>query len=497
MNAIKLAQQAPESHWWLARWSAPRALRGALVVALMVTGALYCPSARAQSSVAETTLSDQTDVAVTVYNNNLALVRDRRTVDLPTGKHDLKFMDVASAIRPETVSLKSFTAPGSLVVLEQNYEYDLMNPQKLMEKYVGKKVKLLNFDKNNTADFSVDAELLSVNNGPIYKVGDQIFLGHPGVVVLPQIPKNLISKPTLVWLVNNERAKQDIEVSYLTGGMSWQADYVLTVNKDTTKMDVAGWVTLKNESGTAYTNAQLKVVAGQVNVVPQSVAMGGGARMEKMAMARAPQMQEESFAEYHLYTLPRRTTIKENQSKQVSLLTASDVSIHKVYEFRGNVSYYSQQMPELKSQKVGVFVVFENKEANHLGMPLPAGVMRIYQADKEGSLQFAGEDRIDHTPKDEEVRLRMGQAFDVVGDRVNTDFKVIASNRYESAYKLSIRNHKEEDIDVDIVEPMPSDWTILESSQDFKKRDAHTAVFSVHVPKDGEAVVTYRVRVQY
>jgi hypothetical protein len=454
------------------------------------------PPAMAQE--AETTLADQTNVAVTIYNNNLALVRDRRSLTLPTGEHALKFMDVAAQIRPETVSLKSMSSPGSLAILEQNYEFDLMNPGKLLEKYVGKTVRLVQ-NNRDSALVSTDAELMSVNGGPVYRVDDEIFLGYPGQVVLPGIPENLIAKPTLVWLLNNTAADQDIEATYLTGGLGWKADYVLSLNKESTSMDLAGWVTLTNQSGTAYTDATLKLVAGAVNIVPVHRPRGGvEARlgMKMMAESSAP-MREESFAEYHLYTLPRATTIKENQTKQVSLLTSDGVSIRKVYEFRGNVSYFSRPMPRLENQKVDVFITFQNEEDNELGMPLPAGIMRLYQEDNDGMLQFAGEDRIDHTPKDEEVRLRMGQAFDVVGERIHTDFNDVGRNAYESSYDIIVRNHKEEDIVVDIVEPMPADWTILNQSHDHVKKDAQTAVFSVPVEADGEVTVQYKVRVQY
>ncbi|MCL4217817.1 MAG: DUF4139 domain-containing protein, partial [Candidatus Hydrogenedentes bacterium] len=215
------------------------------------------------------------------------------------------------------------------------------------------------------------------------------------------------------------------------------------------------------------------------------------------AMAAPEPMQEEAFAEYHLYTLPRRTTIKQNQSKQVSLLSASSVAIDKIYEYRGNVSIYSSRIPPQTHENVGVFLKFENSETNNMGMPLPAGVMRVYQEDSSGMLQFSGEDRIQHTPKDEEVRLRLGNAFDVVAERIQTEYEVLGDNSFISAYKITLRNHKDVDVMVDIVEPMPNDWKILQSSHEFIKKDAQTAIFSVPVAKDGETVVTYQVRVKY
>ncbi len=487
-----------------------RSLISILVFTMLLAGAASAQQAPAsvetklndplKDSVAsaETTIKDQTDVAVTIYNNDLALVRDRRKIKLLPGEQSLKFMDVAEKIRPETVSLKSLSSPGSIAILEQNYAYDLMSPNKLLEKYVGKQVRLVNL--STEIGFSqVDADLLSVNEGPVYQVGRDIYLGHPGQVVLPEIPENLIAKPTLVWILQNNGTDQDVEVTYLTGGIAWNADYVVTLDKSETKMDIEGWVTLNNQSGAQYSNAQMKVVAGEVNVVPRPMmekADMAGARMMQ-AMAAPPPMREESFAEYHLYTLPRRTTIKQNESKQVSLLTAAGIGVSKVYEYRGNESFYSQPMPPQMAEKVGVFMKFMNKEENHLGMPLPAGVMRVYQEDSEKMLQFAGEDSIKHTPKDEEVRLRLGNAFDVVGERTQTDFQRISDRVFETAFEIKIRNHKETNVSVDVVEPMTEDWEILDKSHEFVRKDARTAVFSLAVPKDGETVLKYRVRVKY
>lgn len=444
---------------------------------------------------ATSTLADQTDVAVTVYNNDRALVRDTRTISLPSGEQTLKFMGVAEQIQPQTVGMKSLTSPGAFHILEQNYEFDLISPEKLLEKYVGKEVWLRNFDKDILVE-EVKAELMSINGGPVYRVDGRIYLGYPGEVVLPEIPENLIAKPTLVWLVQSEGGDQELEVSYLTGGISWSADYVLTLARDEKSLDLAGWVTLNNQSGAAFNNATLKLVAGDVNIVQPPVQFKGR-RMEAMAMAAPEPMQEEAFAEYHLYTLPRRTTIKQNQSKQVSLLSASSVAIDKIYEYRGNVSIYSSRIPPQTHENVGVFLKFENSETNNMGMPLPAGVMRVYQEDSSGMLQFSGEDRIQHTPKDEEVRLRLGNAFDVVAERIQTEYEVLGDNSFISAYKITLRNHKDVDVMVDIVEPMPNDWKILQSSHEFIKKDAQTAIFSVPVAKDGETVVTYQVRVKY
>lgn len=447
-----------------------------------------------QRSEQSTGIADQTDVSVTIYNNDLALVRDRRNLSLDEGRVVLTFMDVAQQIRPETVSLRSVSDPGSIRILEQNYEYDLISPEKLMEKFVGREVRLVNFS-NEVGFTEVAGRLISNNQGPIYQIEGEIFLGHPGTVVLPEIPENLIAKPSLIWDVETTAGDQEIEAGYLTRGISWKADYVLTLNAEETKMDVAAWVTLSNSSGAQYTDATLKIVAGDVNVVSPQRRGEFDVKMARAAVQEAA--VEEAFGEYHLYTIPRRTTIKDNQTKQVSLMTASGVGVTKSYEFGGQGYYFAQRIPEPVKEKVAVFLEFDNEEENNLGVPLPGGIMRVYQADSSGALQFSGEDRIDHTPKDEEVRLRLGNAFDIVGERKQTDYTSVARNVHESSYEITLRNHKDTAVTVDVVERAPGDWEILSKSHDFERRDASTIVFPVEVPADGEAVLTYRIRVRY
>ena len=446
----------------------------------------------------ESTLADQSEVAITIYNNNLALVKDTRKLPLLPGEIKLQFMDVAKLIKPETVSMRSISNPGSLRILEQNYEFDLISYEKLMEKYVGNNVKLVNFS-NQLGFHEKDAKLMSYTQGrPIYEIDGEIFLNHPGSVVLPEIPGNLIAKPTLVWLLDNNQTDQNIEVTYLTNGVSWRADYVVVYDDKEHTMNLDAWITLNNQSGAAYTDATLKLVAGDVNVVSgnmQPKAMRG--RAFALEAADASGVRQESFAEYHLYTVPRKTTIKENQSKQINLFSAQDITVNRVYEFRGQPHFYSQRIPHFDSQKVASYLVFENEQENQLGIPLPGGVLRVYQRDNAGALQFSGEDRINHTPKDETIRLKLGNAFDVVGERKQMDFRKITGNVYESTYEITLRNHKEEDITVDVVEPIYGTWTILDSNHSYKKVDSQSATFSLPVKKDGETILTYRVRIEH
>jgi hypothetical protein len=456
----------------------------------------FSSAAISGEKVSKSTIDDQVAVEVTVYNSNFALIKDTRKVSLSLGKGELRFMDVASHIMPVTVHAKSLNYPEGFSILEQNYEYDLMNANKLLDKYVGKKIKLIVWNEFQDRKEVVEATLLSNNQNQIYKINDEIFLGHPGIKVLPEIPENLIAKPTLTWLYDNKnKADHDLEVSYLTNNISWKADYVVVLNVDDTSADVSGWVTLDNKSGATYKNASLKLIAGDVHRADEQfedrVYM-----MKQMERAGAPQFEEKAFFEYHIYDLQRKTTIKDKQTKQVSLLEATGAKIQKELLVYGIRSYFTRlYRGQTPKQTVNVYVKFENTKENSLGMPLPAGIMRLYKQDDEGSLQFIGEDRIDHTPKNEEVSLKIGEAFDVVAERIQTDFKKITTRLHESEWEVTLRNHKEEDVKVGIVEPLYGNWTVISNSHPYEKVDAFTIRFNIDVPKDEEVKVKYRIRV--
>ena len=444
------------------------------------------------------TLKDQQDVAVTIYNSNIGLVKDTRLIDLKPGVYELKFMDVAGKIDPTTVHIKSIVNGSSLNVLEQNYEYDLLSPQKLLEKFVGQKVELATINPETKKEEIVEAVLLSTQNGNIFQIGDKIHIGHPGRILLSKIPENLIPQPTLIWMLENKLSKpQKLEASYLTSGINWKADYVAVLNKLDTLTDLTGWVTIDNRSGATYQNALLKLVAGDINRVQPELKMDY-ARPMAAAKEASPQFKEESFFEYHLYTLDRRTTIKDNQTKQMTLLDANQVPLNKLFIFAGSSQYYFYPMNQgTNKQKVGVFLELENSKKNNLGIPLPKGTIRVYKEDKDGSLQFVGEDRIDHTPKDEKFKIKIGEAFDVVGERIQTDYKRLGSNLFEVAFEVSLRNHKKEDIKVWVEEPIPGDWEMLSNTHPFEKLQAHLIRFEAPVPKDKEVKVKYRIRFKY
>jgi len=449
----------------------------------------------------KSTLDDQSKVEVTVYNNNLGLVKDIRKINLPSGEGELRFMDVASRIMPQTVHIQSLNAPDKLSILEQNYEYDLMDPNKLMDKYVGKTIKLIDRNEYQNSQKEIEATLLSNNNGPIYKIGEEIYLGHPGFKVLPKIPENLIAQPTLTWLYRNTAdATQEVKVSYLTTDISWLADYIMVLDKTDATASLNGWVTVNNNSGATYKNARLKLIAGEVNRVQPSMPMSRMMAADGMGMeVKEESFAEKAFFEYHIYDLQRPTTIKDKQQKQISLLETNGIQLKKEMLAYGEKNYYMGNYSRGQKIKtpVNVYVKFKNSKENNLGMPLPAGTIRLYKEDTGSSLQFIGEDAIKHTPKDEELKLKIGEAFDVVAERKQTDYQVLGGTTYETAWEVTLRNHKEGPVTVGLVEPVSGDWQVMESSHTYTKEDAFTLRFDIDVPKDGEVKVTYRVRAKY
>jgi hypothetical protein len=451
-----------------------------------------------------TTEKDQTDLSVTVYNSNLALVRDVRQIHLQSGAFPLHFEDVAASIMPATVHFRSLTDPAKLSVIEQNYEYDLLDPQKLLQKYVGREVTLVRpeTDAGSTKWVETKALLLSDNNGPVWKIGDEIVTGvSADSYRFPDLPGNLYSRPTLVWTLENRGADaQRVEASYLTGNMNWNADYVLTVGRDEKTADLDGWVTLVNNSGAAYENAKLQLVAGEIHRTEAISTARLVAPMEMMAKAaNAPQFSQEAFSEYHLYTLERRTSIQNNESKQISLLTGTNIPVEKYLSVEGQQYFYRnpQGIGNAIPQPVKVYYRFKNDEKSGLGMPLPAGTVRVYQADSKGGTQFAGEDTITHTPKDETLRVYVGNAFDVVCERKQMDYKKLANDLHEMEYQITLRNHKDGPVTVEVREPVGGDWDVVESNFKWTKLDATTIGFSIPIEKDGTATLDYRVRVKW
>jgi hypothetical protein len=458
-----------------------------------------------ESSAQSTTLNDQTDLNVTVYNSNIALVRDVRQLNLPTGAFNLKFADIAATVNPATVHFRSVTEPDKVSVIEQNYEYDLLDPAKLLHKYVGKEVTWVrNYrEGGDTKHEEIKATLLADNNGPVWKIGNDIVTGGAYESYrFPEVPPNLYERPTLLMSLENSGArKQQIEASYLATSLSWNADYILTVGREDKAADLDGWVTLANTSGTAFHNARLQLVAGDLNRLPLN-----GRNVAQLApgvaggvMRKEAQFAQENFSEYHLYTLGRRTSIEDKETKQISLLQGSNVPTEKVFIVNGqNYYYHNAQNPgsPLKDP-VLVYYKFKNEKKAGLGMPMPAGNVRVYQKDSKGGVLFIGEDRINHTPKDEIVTVHIGNAFDIVAEHKQTDYKSVDKRTWEMEFEITLRNHKDSPIVVEVNEPIGGDWEMLSSTYKYTKTAAFAAQFQVPVEKDGTSVLKYRIRAHW
>jgi hypothetical protein len=424
------------------------------------------------------------EVHVTVYNNDLALVKEVRAVELPAGRGEFSFTGVPSRIDPTSVRLAA-RGGGSLAVLEQNYRYDLVSREKLLERHLDKPARVVTkHDKvhEGVLKTATGGLVLETQAGVVLLSGDEI-----ADITFPEIPEGLITRPTLVWaLENGGSARRDLEIAYLTGGMAWHAEYVAAVDSADRKMDLGGWVSIENNSGATYEAARLKVVAGDVHRAQMPFARGG---MKVMAMeSAAPDFEERTFFEYHLYDLDRTTTLADKEVKQIQLIADREVPLEKVYVYE----------PMLEGDKIQVKVEFQNTKENGLGIPLPGGTFRVYREDADGALEFAGEDRIDHTARDEKVSLFLGHAFDLVGERNELETRRITDRVWEHRIEIKLRNRKEKDAVKILVREHPGGiWSILESSHEWKKPNVRDLEFEVNVAAGEEAVVAYRVRVEH
>jgi hypothetical protein len=440
-----------------------------------------------------------------------AVVREERTLDLVRGRGELRFSDVAALIDPTTVRFESLTDGEGTQVLEQSYQFDLVSQQKLVQRYVDREITVEQSHGDRIESFT--GRLLSAAGGPVLQgEGGEIraFSGWSGIR-FPELPGGLITRPTLVWEVAAERrGPHRTRVSYQTQGITWWADYnvVFKPGEDANsgELDVAAWVSILNQSGAGYRDAKLKLIAGDV----QRASTGDGfasPRMKMVAMEADAGFEEKSFFEYHLYTLGRPTTIPDRSTKQLELFEAAPgVPAEKVlvyYGLPGNWGTFPNPVTDRNygldsNRKVDVYLRFENDSAGGLGVPLPSGRIRVNQLDPaDGTLEFVGEDVIDHTPRDETVQIRLGSAFDVVGERRQADFAVDgARDRMEEEIRIVLRNHKDEPVEVQVKENLFRwvNWEILAASHPWEKADARTIHFPVEVPARGEVELSYRVR---
>jgi hypothetical protein len=485
------------------------------------------PAVAAESSAAKPPLaarlaSERKMVDLTVYNSGQALIREERSIALAKGENRVQVPDIPATIDATSLHFASLTDPSAVSVLEQNYQYDLVSQTKLLEKYLGKTVDFMREDAATRRELAVPGRILAVGNpdaggdkranaGMVAEINGKIEMDPVGRLSLPALPEGLILKPQLEWLIRSARdGEQKAEISYLAGGISWSCDYVALLSQGDDKLDLTGWVTLANNSGAAFKNAGLKLVAGDVHQVQPEAADGLLANVVSYRKAQAPepQFQQKELFEYKLYSLQRRTDLGGAETKQIELVSAVNAAARKMLVYDGvgegwrywlnNPGYRGQQtFGQQTNPKVGVYVAFRNDEKSGLGMPLPKGKLRVYKQDDEGKEQFIGEDMLDHTPKDEEVRLYLGNTFDVVGQRAQIDYKNLAFNRgVEETIQIKVRNHKKTAVEVMIYEhPWRwNEWSIQKSDNPHEKVDQSTIRFPVKIAPDQEKVVTYTLR---
>jgi hypothetical protein len=428
----------------------------------------------------------EASISLTVYNQDLALVRDTRSIEYKKGADEVLFRDVSARIDATSVHFQS----AGVQLLEQNFDYDLVSADKLLQKYIDKQLEVISKDGTVTTGKLLSSGggvaggqlVLQQNDGSIRS----ILLENATEIRYPNLPEGLITRPTLRWLVRADNAgSKETEVAYLTGGLSWRADYVLVLNEKNTQADVAGWVTLTNTSGASYKDAKLKLIAGEVNRVQERPTFERMAKYDMLAaQGAAPQFEEQAFFEYHLYTLQRATSVLDQQTKQVSLFPNTMTTTKKIFEFD----------PQRKANRVGVSIEFENREASGLGMPLPAGRVRLYQRGPDQSQEFIGEDNIQHTPKNEKVRVRVGEAFDIAVERKQMDVRRISPHVSETDFEVKLRNHKEIDVEIIVIDNFYGDWEITRSSLEYTKISATRVEFKVAAKSEQEVTVTYTVR---
>lgn len=444
-------------------------------------------------------------VAVTVYNQGTALVQDRRTLALNSGVNTIDFTDVAAQIDATSVSFTSLTDPDGTVVLEQNYIYDLVNSAALLERYLDETIQVTTMLDGQT----FTGTLLSGRGGTIILQEDSgevrvIELGNVRDMQFPALPDGLITRPTLRWLINSQQdGEQQVELTYLTGGMNWTADYNLLLANGNTSLDLNGWVTLNNTSGRSFSDAQLKLVAGDVNRLPEPQM----ARMEmEMAADMAPApvggVAQREFFEYQLYEVNRPVTVGDNETKQVEFVTGAGITAQTFFVYDSSPQYFGYFVQEDFYGQTGItdvnnYLEFDTGEASGLGADLPAGRVRVYQEDVDGAALLIGENQIDHTPEGETVRIFLGNAFDLVGERTQTDFNLVTGNVLTETYEIRLRNRKDdESVEIRVPERLFrwSNWQILDASMPYEQLNANTIEFRPTVEPGGEAVITYTVQ---
>lgn len=475
---------------------------------------------------------------LTIYNQEFAAVKETRTLNLPKGESEARVADITAHLEPDSVVLRDLSDPDGIRILEQNYESDPLSEGLLLRRSEGKTIDFEVTNPQTGETRTVKGKVLRSGylphasalqryghqyasrqmlygqpqggGQPIVEVDGKILFGLPGKPVFEALDPDAFLKPTLLWrLWTGTPGSHDVEFSYLTGGMRWEATYNAVAPERGDAFDIVGWVTLENMSGKDFDEAQVKLMAGDVARVAETEGRPGVYDAMARSAAAPAAVTERAFEEYHLYTLPRPTTVRDREIKQVEFVRASGVPAERIYvydgfqqnpRYRGWDSRSIRTSPEYGTEshpKVWAMLEFENREASRLGMPLPRGKVKIYRRDLDGRNEFVGEDAVDHTPKDETVRLYTGNAFDLVGERRQTAFRLDTNNhRAEESFEIKLRNHKTEAVQVRVVEHLYRglQWTVAGESSGYRKIDARTIEFRPRVPAGGEAVVAYTVR---
>lgn len=465
---------------------------------------LACPIASAQSASMQATSADHRDhVAITITNQDLALVRDSRTVHMNAGTVDLAWRDVSAQLRPDTVLLRSKEGRGNVRVMEQNFRQSLLTPQSMLERHVGKSVIVIRTNPATGTETRERAEVLSARDGVVLKFADRIEIGISGRLAFDAVPAGLEDRPALVFTLDNRGpSRQQMELDYLSGGMNWKADYIARLNPAGNRADLSGLFTIANNTGTTFRNAKLQLIAGELSRVQKGMPMAAMARAD-VTYAPAPEsVSREAFSDYHLYAVSQPITLDGNQIKQIPFMSSESVPVRREWLLRGGDYVYRSAQAELQNPKIGLFIEFDNAKGGRLGMPLPGGTVRIYGQDAAGNMQFVGEDSIGHTPVGEKVRLKLGNAFDVTAQRRQTDFIRIAGegkleHAFESGHEIVLKNAKKEAVTVKVQEVLPGDWQMLAESHPHEKASSNEVAWRVSVPAEGQTRLAWRVRAQY
>ena len=464
-----------------------------LAVPAAMLALCLCGTAFAETIVSQ---KDTKSLSVAIYNQGRGLVKDTRSVPLSQGLNTISFAGISAKIQPETALI---TGSG-ITVREQNFNFDLLSRNSLLQKYLGKEIQVIKTNPATGAEKTETAKVLSVDKGLILKIGNRIETDYGGRLIFPEVPKNLREKPTLTMDISAKTAgRQELQLTYLTNGLVWSADYVAKMNKTEDRIDLSGWVTLTNNSGADYENADLQFIAGEVNLARPKYSrnmMMAKANMVMEESMDAAGMQEEALMDYHLYSLGRKATILSNQTKQLALLSAYSVPAKKEYRFENLFSGYEYGNKTFKNRSAAVKLTFVNDKKSNMGLPVPAGVIRVYKADSRERIFFVGEDRISHTPENEKITLKLGEAFDVTAEGKETKRTPNGKNSWEATYEIIFKNATENAVSVDYVQYFPYKWSITAGTEKGKAESSSQNKWTVKVPAKGNAVLTYTVKVK-